>query len=131
MRNPSCWGREHSCETNTLWETQTTAFCLAAGCRSPNSSCVSHPPGAAGRPAGQRAPGAARRPELCCLGRTTRGSAQKRNGVSSAAEPRVPPAFAGTMRGGSAGYPDPRTPRQARPARLRLAPEGLTTHLHT
>lgn len=54
--NSSCWGREHSCEANTPWKTQTTAFCLAARCLSPNSRCVPHPAGAPGQPGGQRGP---------------------------------------------------------------------------
>lgn len=56
--NPSCQGHEHNCEAKTPWKTPITAFCLAAGCRSPNSSRASHSPGAAGRPGGQRGPGA-------------------------------------------------------------------------
>lgn len=125
--NSSCWGREHSCEANTPWKTQTTAFCLAAGCLSPNSRCVPHPAGAPGQPGGQRGPeaGAARRPQLCCSGRPTRGSPEK----SKAAEPRVPPALARRMRGGCAGYPDPRTPRPHHTAPAGVGPRRVNNTL--
>lgn len=95
--NPSCWGHEHSCEAKTRWKTQTTAFCLAAGYRSPNSSCV---------PGRQRGPGAGA--AGCAVGEGPREGASRKatawrcRGAPSAAEPA---GCAGAPR-----YPRPATP---------------------
>lgn len=125
--NPSCWGHEHSWEANTPWKIQTTAYCLAAGCRSPNCGCVLTHPGLQGE-RGQRGLGV---PEqgceaLCCWGRPTRGSQEKSKGgsCSSAAGPRVRPARRGS------GPSQPRPRRQPRPARGAGPPRVNNTFTH-
>lgn len=99
--NPSCWEHEHSCEARTRWKTQTTAFCLAAGCRSPKCSCV---------PGRQRGPGRGLRAVL--PGKATRGSQQKSHGVAEARGPERRPALPEDARGLRGTAPPPAPPHR-------------------